>query len=73
MLWEYTGTPIVHSLWQLKFLTASVPLVPEQRDQLPSDKWTFFGELSNPGGIVADEDGFIYVSDFVQASKVVIL
>ena len=48
--------------------------MPEQRDQLPSDKWTFFGEVSSPGGIVVDEDGFVYaVSGFVQAGKVVIL
>ena len=54
-------------------VTAQVSLVPEQRYQLPSDKWTFFGELSSPGGIVVDEDGFVYVSDFVQTGKGVIL
>ena len=39
-------------------------LVPEQRDKLPSDKCTSFGELSSPGGIVVDKDGFVYVSNF---------
>ena len=34
---------------------------------------TSFGQFSDPGGIVIDDDGFVYVSDFVSAGKVYIL
>ena len=34
---------------------------------------TSFGELSSPGGIVIDEDGFVYVSNFAGVGKIVIL
>ena len=34
---------------------------------------TSFGQFSNPGGIVIDDDGFVYVSDCESAGKVYIL
>ena len=34
---------------------------------------TSFGDLSSPGGIVVDEDGFVYVSNFAGVGKIVIL
>ena len=34
---------------------------------------TSFGQFINPAGIVIDNDGFVYVSDFVSAGKVYIL
>ena len=34
---------------------------------------TSFGQLSDPVGIVIDDDGFVYVSDYVTAGKVYIL
>ena len=34
---------------------------------------TSFGELSSPGGIVIDEDGFVYVSNFAGVGKIVVL
>ena len=34
---------------------------------------TSFGQFSNPGGIVVDDDGFVYVSDHVTTGKIYIL
>ena len=34
---------------------------------------TSFGRFSYPAGIVIDDDGFVYVSDYVTAGKVYIL
>ena len=34
---------------------------------------TSFGQFRNPGGIVIDDDGFVYVSDYVTVGKVHIL
>ena len=34
---------------------------------------TSFGDLSSPGGIVVDDDGFVYVSNFAGVGKIVIL
>ena len=33
---------------------------------------TSFGQLSDPGGIVIDDDGFVYVSNY-GAGKVIVL
>ena len=34
---------------------------------------TSFGDLSSPGGIVIDGNGFVYVSNFAGVGKIVIL
>ena len=34
---------------------------------------TSFGEFSNPGGIVIDDDGFLFVGSNVPAGKVYML
>ena len=57
---------------QLSFSVHPFILVPEQRDKLPSNKWTSFGELSSPGGIIVDKDGFVYVTNFAGVGSYIL-
>ena len=48
----------IHSIWSQS-----------RETKLQSNKWTSFGELSSPGAIVVDKDGFVYVSNFAAVAR----